>query len=314
MQNNLCGTCDRPTSTNGPQLKCSNCHNVFHKSVNCSFLDNKTRTDITNRNVDWLCSSCVPDIFPFSNIDTNELIEIFSVFFQDNIPKPGKKTKCNYCIRRVNQNVSFVYCKNCCQFYHLGCCNLKKVDFPLPIDWHCNKCSLNCLPFSNITDENLLLNLQGLTTKNANDLSNLPSFTMQSLLDQLPGQNFTSDDFLSDSIESKYYTPAQFIAEKFSKKYLTMIHLNIASLQRHIDELRTLLSILNHPFQVICISETRLHDEKPLSNIDIDGYEFVHTKTTSQCGGVGIYIKSGIEYEILDHLSLSHHNVSESIF
>ena len=91
MQNNLCGTCDRATSTNGPQLKCSNCHNVFHKSVNCSFLDNKTRTDITNRNVDWLCSSCVPDIFPFSNIDTNELIEIFSVFFQDNIPKPGKK-------------------------------------------------------------------------------------------------------------------------------------------------------------------------------------------------------------------------------
>ena len=85
-------------------------------------------------------------------------------------------------------------------------------------------------------------------------------------------------------------------------------------MQRHIDELRTFLSILDHPFQVIWISETRLHDDKSLSNINIDGYEFVHTKTTSQYGGVGIYIKNGIEYEILDHLSLSHHNVSESIF
>ena len=93
-----------------------------------------------------------------------------------------------------------------------------------------------------------------------------------------------------------------------------MIHLNIASLQRHIDELRTFLSILDHPFQIICISETRLHDDQPLSNIEIDGYEFIHTKTTSQCGGVGIYIKSGIEYEIINNLSLSHHNISESIF
>ena len=93
-----------------------------------------------------------------------------------------------------------------------------------------------------------------------------------------------------------------------------MIHLNIASLQRHIDELRTFLTILEHPFQVICISETRLHDDKPLTNIQIDGYDFVHTKTTTQCGGVGIYVKNGIEYEILDQLSITHHNVSESIF
>ena len=98
--------------------------------------------------------------------------------------------------------------------------------------------------------------------ENTERLSNLPSFSIQSLLDQLPGQNFSTDDFLSDSIESKYYTPAQFIAEKFSKKAFTMIHLNIASLQRHIDELRTFLSILEHPFQIICISETRLQEDK----------------------------------------------------
>ena len=309
MSNNLCGTCERPTPQYGTKLTCSNCKKHFHKKPACSFMNYKTANDIINRDFDWLCSSCVHEIFPFSSIDTNELVDHFSIYVQDGQPRPSKKTKCNHCLRRVNKNV-FVYCKNCTKFYHLSCSNTKGKDLPLPQGWHCNKCSLNCLPFSTITDDNLLLNLQGISSENAKRLSNLPSFSIQSLLDQLPGQNFSTDDFLSDSIESKYYTPAQFIAEKFSKKTFTMIHLNIASLQRHIDELRTFLSILDHPFQIICISETRLHDDQSLSNIEIDGYDFVHTKTTTQCGGVGIYIKSGIEYELLDHLSPTHHIVS----
>ena len=133
--------------------------------------------------------------------------------------------------------------------------------------------------------------MQGFSSVAASRLSNLPSFSMQSLLDQMPGQNFSTDDFLSESIESKYYTPAEFISDKFSKKYFTMIHLNIASLQCHINELRDLLSLLNHPFEVVCITETRLHDTKPLSNIDIEGCAFVHTHTTTQCGVAGFILK-----------------------
>ena len=65
---------------------------------------------------------------------------------------------------------------------------------------------------------------------------------------------------ISDNIESKYYTPAQFISEKLSKKSFTMFHMNIASLQAHIDELRTLLTLHDHPFDAICITETRLYE------------------------------------------------------
>ena len=151
----------------------------------------------------------------------------------------------------------------------------KKKDFPLANDWHCNKCSLNTLPFSSTSDDGFLLNLHGLSNNNAEQVSNLPSFSIQSLLDQLPGQNFNTDEFLSDSIESKYYTPAQFMSQKFSKKSFTIAHLNIASLQRHIDEPRTLLTILEHPFDILCISETRLHDKDSLTNIQIQGYKAV---------------------------------------
>ena len=316
--NNLCGTCNRHTYTyrgnNASQLKCWSCQKVFHKKIECSSLNQNSARNIIDRNFEWLCISCVSDTFAFSNIENEDLIENFSVEIQGNRPKPTKKTKCNHCTKKVKLNVSFVYCKYCIGFYHMKCCSIKKKDLPLPKDWLCNKCSINSLPFSSVTNDGLLLNLQGITSESAEFVSNLPSFSIQSLLDQLPGQNFNSDDFLSDTIESKYYTPAQFLAQKIPKKSFTIAHLNIASLQRHIDELRTFLTILNHPFDVLCISETRLHANEPLVNIDIEGYNFLHKETTSQCGGVGIFIKTGYEFEILDSLTRSHHNICESIF
>ena len=107
--------------------------------------------------------------------------------------------------------------------------------------------------------------------------------------------------------------PGEFLSANFSKKSFSLIHLNISSLQRHIDELVTLLSILDHPFNVICVTETRLHDD-PLTNIQIEGYNFVHTPTSSQCGGVGIFIKENIEYEIVNKHTLSLDNIFQSIF
>ena len=68
-----------------------------------------------------------------------------------------------------------------------------------------------------------------------------------------------------------------------------MLHINIASPSKHIGELRNLLKLLDYPFDVIGITETRLYDDDPLVNIDIDRYGFKHTPTTTKCGGAGIY-------------------------
>ena len=38
----------------------------------------------------------------------------------------------------------------------------------------------------------------------------------------MPGQRFTTDDFLSNSIESKYYTPATFLNQDFHKNPLAL--------------------------------------------------------------------------------------------
>ena len=104
---------------------------------------------------------------------------------------------------------------------------------------------------------------------------------------------------MSDTVSSKYYSIGEFAATKFSKQKFSVYHLNIASLQKHIDELRSLLSCTQHNFDIICISETRLQNELPLANIQIDGYDFIHTYTHTQCGGAGMYIKTGVEYGII---------------
>ena len=74
-----------------------------------------------------------------------------------------------------------------------------------------------------------------------------------------------------------------------------MFHMNIGSLQLHINELRTLLKKVNFPFDVIGISETRLHHgEQPQTDIEVLGYKkFNHTTSQTNCGSVGLYIKPG---------------------
>ena len=156
--------------------------------------------------------------------------------------------------------------------------------------------------------------LKGIKETDTNFLKDVPTFSIKTLLDQFPGEKFAHDDFISSTVDSKYYSPAEFLYEPLPKGNFSIIHLNIASLQLHIDELRNLLKLLHFSFDVICITETRLHEQAPLVDVNIEGYDFVHKETLSQNGGAAIYIKSQFEYEKIDNLSVSIENICESIF
>ena len=65
-----------------------------------------------------------------------------------------------------------------------------------------------------------------------------PLFSLKSLLDEIPGQKFDTDEFISDTILSKYHTIIDLANAKFSNKKIKIFHLNIASLQEHIHELQ----------------------------------------------------------------------------
>ena len=94
-----------------------------------------------------------------------------------------------------------------------------------------------------------------------------------------------------------------------------MFHINIVSLSSHLDDLKMLLSLLDHPFDIIAVSETKIKDgQEPVTNFSIVGYEFRHTPTKSDFGGVGIFYKNNLDFVVRDDLSQSIHTTSESIF
>ena len=151
------------------------------------------------------------------------------------------------------------------------------------------------MPFFHVIDRDLDNAYTASYTELLGSLQFNQSVTIDSLLDRIPGHKFSTDDFFADMTMSIYYTPFELKQAKLDKRFLSTFHMNISSLQLHLDELRTLLKRVNFPFDVIGIKETRLpYGEKPQTDIEIPGYEiFTHTTSKTNCGGVGLYIKSG---------------------
>ena len=90
--------------------------------------------------------------------------------------------------------------------------------------------------------------------------------------------------------------------------------MNIASLEGHISDLKCLLSILDHEFDIIGITENRIRETGPTSNLNIEGYDFEFTPTKGFCGGTSLYVRKGYKYEKKNELCLSMNGIAESLF
>ena len=148
-------------------------------------------------------------------------------------------------------------------------------------------------PFSKLEDEAFQLTIKAKYLPFGDHVNLTPSFSIASLLEKIPGTfNDNTEDYLSDSVSSKYFTPSDFISSKFSPDSFSVFHMNIASLSAHIDDLKWLLDTFGHKFDIVGISETKIRESnEPLSNIKLPGYEFIQTPTKSHFGGVGFSLR-----------------------
>jgi exonuclease III len=64
----------------------------------------------------------------------------------------------------------------------------------------------------------------------------------------------------------------------------------INSLIKHIDEIRIIL--INHPFDILAINETKLDSTISDSKIYINGYIFIRKDRNRNGGGVALFIKN----------------------
>ena len=138
-------------------------------------------------------------------------------------------------------------------------------------------------------------------------------------INEINSNNIVSeDDFdLTPIMDCKYIDVESFKTLKISKNSFSIIHLNIASLRKHKEELETILSKIGHKFDVIGISETKIN-KMIESDYDttIEGYKKFSTPTEAEKGGVMLYISKKhncIPRKSLDKIVYKSY-VLESIF
>ena len=88
-----------------------------------------------------------------------------------------------------------------------------------------------------------------------------------------------------------YYNIEEFTKANFnSSKSFSILHLNIHSIKKHIEELRITLNLLNFKFDIIALSESKiLKGTQPIIDISLNGcHDPVGTPSEATKGGVDL--------------------------
>ena len=113
---------------------------------------------------------------------------------------------------------------------------------------------------------------------------------------------------------SKYCLPDRLIyhVQQVQNPFLSILHLNIRSLPANHLKLGILIQTIGFRFDVIAISETWLSGNNFFS-FPIPGYNFISSHRQTRGGGVGMYIKSAINFQTVEKWSTCCDNSHESL-
>ena len=96
----------------------------------------------------------------------------------------------------------------------------------------------------------------------------------------------------------------KFMYDKLKQKGLKMLHLNIRSLLRNIDEVKLLLT--QNIVHIFSVNETWLDESVSNDEINIDGFRVVRKDRNRNGGGIAIYIRNDLNFKVLEHISLNN--------
>ena len=96
------------------------------------------------------------------------------------------------------------------------------------------------------------------------------------------------------------------------KSALTILNLNIRSLDKHLSDLLVLLQSVNHNFDIICLSEIGVKNVENRLNIIKSKYNFEFVKPErKRCGGVCILIRRDLRYAVRNDLKMSDNDAED---
>ena len=171
------------------------------------------------------------------------------------------KFPCSSCKNNVNQNHRAIQWDICDRWIHLKCNFLNTKDYEnlknSEESFYCIKCIESKLAFSKLSNKEFVISvINGINGfNNDTDIDFLSPSQMDTVFELNNFINKTvnslSDDDEDDTddtppINCNYYDIDEFSKAKFdSSKSFSILHLNIHSINKHIEELRICLNILN---------------------------------------------------------------------
>ena len=240
---------------------------------------------------------------------------------------------CGICDKGIASNHKKLNCRICMNYVHIKCNKFDKADYEYyqkkDDEFFCINCLTNNLPLLNLKDKEFQLTIDGINFTEEIDTDTLHlRNSQQAIVNKL---NKVVNDYCNDIsvstiedesddisfIQCEYYSIEEFKKKKFNcSKEFSILHLNIHSIEAHIEELRIALQLIDYEFDFICLTESKIkHNYDPKIDITIPNYQCpVGTPTKSAKGGVLIYAKKGITFEPRYDLKIYKEKELESYF
>ena len=338
-----CGKCCRPVFDHQNGIMCDACDSWFH--LRCSKLNLEQYHNLSNSNIDWICSLCYKP--PFSDVDNAIFLETFNNFNKledycvaslNNANQLSYSPKCNVCNRKtINANTlkKLIPCSSCFSLIHRKCSNfslgdLLGLDTNNLVNWECDTCISNKFPFSHVSETDLV-------SMSFNSNFSCKCLEKESHSNSFSYEKFIYAKYLNDNEDSifgpdphdnldkifdldpkfDYFDNHDFhkLCHKQTKNNnsdFSLFHTNIQSLNHNFEQLEILINQLEHEFDVIALSETWNPDNK--SNFVpgiLDNYQnYSGTKGTTIKSGCGVYVKLGLKSVIRQDLNISFYDVN----
>lgn len=190
---------------------------------------------------------------------------------------------CVLCSKCVSVRHKVVLCDICENWVHKKCANISNQNYELLSSstepWFCTLCLCSALPFLNLS-----------CSSDTSNVSNSSLLNLKYTVDntQIPPTDSVSDN-TSPIISSKYFEVSELRKVFTNSTKLSLFHLNISSLPLHFDDLNNLLNSLDHRFDFIGITETRISTPHIPNDICLDNFSYFHTPSDCSNRGALIY-------------------------
>ena len=286
---NPCGRCNYQCETDC--IKCVICSKWLHRK--CLRMTKRV-FESTDKEIFVCCKKCEFSKFPFSSIGDKEFIRTNAKI---------TKFPCMKCDGECHKKYERLQCAGCLRWLHLDCSQLPRSEYGKHTSnnagsiFHCSmKCESKLLPFCNLDDFDFIKYVSHgklqYVSKTCTKRKKLP-----------PIKQLNKESAPSSMCEYLEPCDVSNVVNDTSLTDLTVYHSNVCSLRKNLDKLFETFQNGTKLPDVIGVTETRLDEH--LTEIDIDGYDFEPCFSTTQAGGVGVYVANYLEYSIRRDLNMN---------